>query len=217
MKYLYLFGIILSLYFICINAENEIIDKQKILSLKIQSCKEDKDCTGYSNSCIVNEGVCLYTFFCHENSCIIPNTNIKFSFTPEEKATDIILEACTTESHKNGSCLTRSCNENSNCFSNYCVNNTCITNESLPLLQCSNEMNKEKISCGKAAFEKCEKNEDCYYETCNEDKTCNDYKKHNFDKAFSNFLIKYIIIFAIIILIIIILVIIIIKRCNKKS
>ena len=216
MKYIYLFVVIFSLYFIGIKAENEIVDKQKVLSIKIQSCKEDKDCTGYSNSCNNNVGLCMYTFNCHENSCILPDANTEFSSNNEKPATGMILEACTTESYKNGGCLTRACNGNSDCFSGNCFNSTCIINENLPLIQCSNDEHYENISCGKAPLEKCTKDEDCFCDTCDEDKTCNYYKKQNYDVAMTFIFINDFIICAVIIIIIIILCVLMYKCCNKK-
>jgi len=219
MKFLYLFLVIISLYFIGIKAEYKTIDKQKIFSLKIQSCKEDKDCTDYSSVCNENVGLCLYNFYCHDNSCLVPdtnNTNNNISYIYEEKATGIILEVCSPNSLKDGNCSTRSCSRNSDCFTNNCFNNTCITNENLPSIRCSNDEHEEKITCGKDTYEKCEKDKECYSETCNEDKTCNGYHKFNYDKTITAILVKYFIILAIIVIIIIVICVLLCKRCNKK-
>jgi len=204
---------------ICIKAENEFIEKEKVLSLKLQSCKEDKDCINFSNKCY--EGLCYYTFFCYGKNCTVSNENLKFenikdnSNKVEKKNNEIIGEACTLESSKNGKRFTRLCNTDSDCFSNSCVNNVCIIKDNLSLTQCSNELTNNKIACCKAASEKCENNDECYYKYCKEDKTCNDLYRPDTSKETVSILGKYIIIALVIIVIIIILIVFLVKRSRK--
>eukprot|EP00833_Pecoramyces_ruminatium_P008537 jgi/Orpsp1_1/1182569/evm.model.c7180000081818.1 len=50
-------------------------------------------------------------------------------------------------------------------------------------MECSNRY-ADEITCGKAAFEKCQKDKECFYGLCNKDKTCHDLYTPDIENAF---------------------------------
>ncbi|OUM60357.1 hypothetical protein PIROE2DRAFT_13903 [Piromyces sp. E2] len=219
LKYTLFLIIAISLFVLNVNALSKTIKKDDILSMESQSCKEDSDCMNHGNFCSSDR--CIESFYCQGNDCIIPDENAQYvnlvsdnSFY-DQKPQGMIIEACSVEVNKKGNCATRLCDTNSDCFSNLCMNRTCIINENLPLLVCSNEGNDKKFSCGKIELEKCEKNEECFYGTCNEDKTCNDKFPTKIDEAVTSVLLKYILIGVAILVVIIVLIVFLVKRCRK--
>jgi len=83
-------------------------------------------------------------------------------------------------------------------------------------MECSNTINSDNITCGKAPYEKCEKDNECYYGTCKEDRTCDSKYHPNIDKEFLPVLIIYFLIIIVIFILVIYLIICLVRKCKKN-
>ncbi|OUM60970.1 hypothetical protein PIROE2DRAFT_13128 [Piromyces sp. E2] len=209
----------LNVYAINNNATYETIKMDDVLQLTVQSCKDDSDCKNYGGTC--DNGKCFYRIYCIDNNCVSNHGNASYyslghdiTMVEDIKVNGLILESCTNDSFKNKNCVTRLCNSNSDCFSNKCINSTCVHDDHSSLIFCGNTISEE-ITCGKNEFEICEKDEECYFRTCTEDKTCDFRYRMNLDSYFYHLLLKYLIIFLLILIIIVTVTILLIKRCRK--
>ncbi|OUM58643.1 hypothetical protein PIROE2DRAFT_16021 [Piromyces sp. E2] len=145
----------------------------------MHSCKGKKDCPKDSQDCIYDR--CYYKYFCRDDECM-SNSNSTLIYNKDSKVKGLIVDVCTPEAIKSKACSTPACNSNDECFSKSCINNICMSNNSLPIIRCSNDYVRgiPTMKCKRKAYEHCEKDDECFSGYCTDEKFCND--SHNVSK-----------------------------------
>ncbi|ORX78613.1 hypothetical protein BCR32DRAFT_247029 [Anaeromyces robustus] len=92
------------------------------------------------------------------------DTNEQNQNINNESNSGLIMEACNKE-YNEQICITRSCQNDENCFSGICDMGTCITNIDRPLLICQCD-EKYNMTCSRAEQEHCTNNNDCITSYC---------------------------------------------------
>ncbi|ORX80375.1 hypothetical protein BCR32DRAFT_245688 [Anaeromyces robustus] len=124
------------------------------------------------------------SFYCKDDICVPVEYNFKQAYIsiPDKNGNNIkyICRTCTYDVKAN-TCLTPTCNSNSDCLSNKCFNNNCIFNEETPIVRCDDiysfnpllNRRSSYMHCGKPYNNPCNSDDECSSKICSRNKTCN--------------------------------------------